>query len=359
MLHVHARKHEAVAAEIRRLIRTGKFGADETLPDRSHLITRFRVSRATLQMAFDILIGEGTVRARRKGGTTVCPRTPGSLCYGLVFPGPVPKEHRSHYWTMLQTLPQSLASETFPRITAYYPDLADPHRPTSLQLESDIRNHKLDGLIFTGPVPDQVGTLPVETSALRCVSLLSEPLTSSRIPVVSLDWKSLIDRALTWFKSRGRKRVATLILPGAGPSNPYIDSVRLSLQKHGYQTPSCWVQGIHPDSPGWAREVVKLMMMPPARQRPDALFITDDTLVDEALAGLLESGLKIPSDLEVVAHCNFPVPGRSLLPVVRLGYDIPAAFHSCLELLRRPKDQNQSIKIPAQFESEYKPNTPR
>jgi len=47
--------------------------------------------------------------------------------------------------------------------------------------------------------------------------------------------------------------------------------------------------------------------------RPDALVVADDNLVTCATQGIAASGVQVPGELDVVAHCNFPhpLPARS------------------------------------------------
>ena len=56
------------------------------------------------------------------------------------------------------------------------------------------------------------------------------------------------------------------------------------------------------------------MLHGPAHDRPDALVITDDNLVPAATAGVLAAGRRVPADLEVVAHANFPHVTPSAVP---------------------------------------------
>ena len=60
---------------------------------------------------------------------------------------------------------------------------------------------------------------------------------------------------------------------------------------------------------------------------PDALLITDDNLVGPATAGLKALGIRCPTDVEVVAHANFPWPTASALPITRIGFDANQLLH--------------------------------
>jgi hypothetical protein len=85
--------------------------------------------------------------------------------------------------------------------------------------------------------------------------------------------------------------------------------------------------------PKSAVNLTRLLLRPEAGGRPDALLITDDNLVDHALAGLVAEGLRVPDDVEVVAHCNFPCPLPSVLNVRRLGFDADAVLTACIRVI--------------------------
>ena len=69
--------------------------------------------------------------------------------------------------------------------------------------------------------------------------------------------------------------------------------------------------------------------------QPDAFIIFDDVLVDYVTAGLIDAGVRIGEDVDVVAHCNYPLIKPDEWPIQRLGYDTAAIFAQALDLLRR------------------------
>jgi hypothetical protein len=53
------------------------------------------------------------------------------------------------------------------------------------------------------------------------------------------------------------------------------------------------------------------------------------------VVGALASGIRVPEDLLIVAHANFPDPAPCALPAVRIGYDADAVLDAGIALLRR------------------------
>ena len=93
-------------------------------------------------------------------------------------------------------------------------------------------------------------------------------------------------------------------------------------------------------------------------ERPDALIITDDNLVEYAAAGVIAAGMRVPEELEVVAHCNFPWPTPSVVPVKRLGYEVTRILQACLDSIDLQRSGQKALpvtQIPAVFEEEVSP----
>jgi hypothetical protein len=89
--------------------------------------------------------------------------------------------------------------------------------------------------------------------------------------------------------------------------------------------------------------------------RPDGLIIADDNFVEAASGGLIRAGVRVPEDVEVVAHCNFPWPTPSVLPVKRLGFSARQVLRECINSVdaqRRGEAIKPPIAIPALFEEE-------
>ncbi len=74
-------------------------------------------------------------------------------------------------------------------------------------------------------------------------------------------------------------------------------------------------------------------MHSPPEERPDALVIADDNIVEPVTRGLLAAGLSTPKDLDIVAHCNLPNPPQAAVPVRFLGYDCRQMLSRCIELV--------------------------
>ena len=69
----------------------------------------------------------------------------------------------------------------------------------------------------------------------------------------------------------------------------------------------------------------------------------------------MDAGVKVPDELEVVAHCNFPWSTPSSIPVHRLGFDareVLRAALNCIDAMGRRELVPSVTHIPARFENE-------
>jgi DNA-binding LacI/PurR family transcriptional regulator len=92
-------------------------------------------------------------------------------------------------------------------------------------------------------------------------------------------------------------------------------------------------------------------------KRPNALIIYDDNLTDHVIAGLLRAGVRVPDELMVVTHANFPLPPGGDFPLTRIGFDCRQLLLQCLNAVRAGSSKNGPIGVPlvAQMEHELNP----
>ncbi len=318
-------RQNAILDALRGEILDGTFAAGQRLPTRSELVTRFDASSVTVQRTLDTLIADGFVQPRGRSGTFVVDHPPHLCHYGLVIPGALDRRERwPHFWRALADEAKDLFGKGPRSLTVYYgiETRDERHYPKLLR---DVQARRLAGLIFAtnphflmnSPVLDQPGLPRVAVGLGGPGAVVSSMIT--------LDSQRILDLTLARFAAMGRKRIALLTVPGIEPA--HREHFLAEIQRLGLTTRPEWLQAAVIDYPYWAEHITRLLFRPGQEQVPDALLITDDNLVGPATAGLKALGIRTPTEVEVVAHANFPWPTASALPITRIGFDANQLLH--------------------------------
>lgn len=349
-------RRKQITRTLRREIVQGVRPPGCRLPTRADLERAFGASPATVQLALNDLAKDGFTVARGRAGTFVAPYPPHLFQYGWVFRRDPSDQAR---WTLFDAVLNAqarfmLRARPKARINAYYGVDGRTEHDDYRRLCEDVATERLAGLLFFEP-PGFLRGSPVLDSEVPKVVLTGTPYEG--IPAVDLDLRSELNRALEWLKSRGRKRVsvicsATQTLFDDG----FLDShLHQAIAEHGMVTGPHWILPMHPSLPDTARHVCQLLFRGPAQDRPDALLINDDHLVEQATLGIAASGVRVGEELDIVAHCNFPSPPKSYVPVQRLGFDareLLLAMTDVIDAQRRGEPVRSITWISAKFQDE-------
>ena len=308
--------------QLRTLV-TKTLSPGERFPTFDELERQFDTSRAKAQRAVANLKRDGFIYTAGRRGTFVADRPPHLSRYGMVLLNDA-SSHNRFLQSLVREAP--LVGKAMNGDVAIYEsaDLSDDSE-TYQQLLLDCKERRLAGLIFAGELSGLVRPVLLQYSdVVPMVAITYE--VNAAIARVTLDNANFVHRSLDWLASRGRRRVATVSLP----RHPNATLWPEAICARGWESPDRWRQSVGKDYTPAARGITELLFSMPEAIRPDALVITDDNLVEHALAGLVASGLSVGTDVDVVTHCNWPYPVPSILPVCRLGYDIWEVLKSCI-----------------------------
>lgn len=343
-------KRQWLTTYLRQRIVQGELTPGEQLPTRGEMEREFGLSTVTVQQALNSLISDEFVTVNGRRGTFVSSNPPHLTRYAIVLPQ---HPHDSARWTGFMA---ALCDEAARlqragehRIFVHVGVEAHADNEAFQLLVREVREHRLAGLIFLSQ-NDYAGT-PLESEPGIARVLLGAGVPElPTMHAVSLDLDSLWQGALGYCAARGRRRLAVL---RSEPGD--AEGIRAEAAAHGLEVRPYWVQTVSVASAQAARQCVHLLMHAGQQERPDALFITDDNLVEAATLGLIDAGVQVPGDVEVVAHGNFPHLTPSRLPVMRLGFDIRRALQLCIEDIDRQRQGDQAealTKVSARFEGE-------
>jgi DNA-binding LacI/PurR family transcriptional regulator len=328
-------KQDAVVDYVRHLIISGGIKPGGRLPTRVDLERRFQVSPVTMQRALDRLVADGFVTVAGNIGTFAAEFPPHLHRYALVFPERRDGPRWSRFWSLLAAEAEARSRDLPLGISLYTGIEPGCDDAEIARLTEDLAAQRLSGLVFAcDPWPLKSSPI-LELPGVPRVAFASLDANTA-VPSVALggDGKLFFRRAVDHLVARGRRRIALLTVPGL--SGAHLETYRAILDERGLEYQPWRVQVGLQAEPHWAAHLTMLMFRDGQEERPDGLIIADDHLVEHACAGLAELGLAQPAAVEVVGHANFPLPRATATaapPIARLGYDIPGAFATCLDLL--------------------------
>ncbi len=316
-------KKSQIAEHLRARIVGGELLPGAQLPTRVELEQQFGVSTVTVQRALDFLVANEFVRVNGRRGTFVVQNPPHLSRYALVM-----SEHPVHEFRVWGRFALALCDEVKRlerdedvQIAAFVG--AQPHGDNEIFQKAvrEVEGNRLAGLIFLNPGA-YLDTPLMQDSHVARVGVGVNMKAVEGTSAINLDWATFWDRSLEFFAASGRKKLAVLAT-GEWEEDAFIQKAA----QRGIEIKPQWVQYVHSSPSQAARRAVHLLLS--GNERPDALLVSDDNLLESATQGILDA--KATTQVEVVSHCNFPYPTPSLLPVKRLGFDLRAVLKMCLQ----------------------------
>ena len=321
-------RHGEIRAKLSSLIRSGAKPPGSRLPTRLELAAQFRTSPVTIQKALIQLAADGFVAARGRAGTFVVERPPHLYRFGLVLHAPQTSGYlraiveqaavleRTHNWR-------------FP-IYSHVEGPADSENHRSML--ADLQAHRLAGLILMQqPIYFQSTPLFAQPDLPR-VAIVDHHQVPG-VGCVRLNNQLFVEKALDYLKAQGRQRVALVATPNI--PNAFIDAVTDGVARRRMMTRPAWIQSLDHRWTHWAAHVVAALFDGPVANRPDALIIADDHLVEPVTTALRHCNVRVPAELAIVAHCNFPNLPTATVPVCWLGYDVRQVLETAVGYIQQ------------------------
>lgn len=339
-----------VANRIREQILGGRYAPGSQLPTFDNLVKEFGISRATMQLTIRQLKEEGFVKSVHRSGLFVSDMPPHLHRFGLIFASsPGAKDWNRFLAALTAESPVVLRQREGMQIIPFNNITPGAVQDSTDQLITEVMIHRLAGLIITQGTAFMLKRPEVIQSGIPCVAINHVERDAFGAPVINTDEPMFYRKALAWLAERGRKRVAVLAMRQAvGVTVQDCESAGLKTRPH-------WICPIGSEFGGQTKFVVRLLLDYPPEERPDAIILATDHLVEEALGTIHDAGIAIGRDLDVVAHCNWPWPVESPLPIARLGFHSHAFLNTALDLIsmiRQGQTPPSKTLIPALFEHE-------
>ena len=344
-----------ILQELRQQILLGQLEPGMRLPTRVEIEQRYGAGTATVQRALEQLRRDGYDRVNGKQGTYVVPNPPHLTRYAIIFADAPGTREWSRFFSALNDeavrLEEAQARPEELHLPIFYSVSSRARTADYERLVQDIEEHRVSGLIFTFNPFIVENTPLLQQPGLPRVAIMSGE-GASEIPWVSPDGVSFQERALAYLAAQGRRRVAII----SAPIKPHQQAEWKSrIASHGLRTKPYWMQFVSRTAAEGAENCAHLLMHADQGERPDALIIADDNLVAHAVEGLLAAGVRVPEDVEVAAHNNFPGPVPSRLPVRNLGFDAREVMSACIAVIDSQRNHQplpEKRKVAALFEEE-------
>jgi hypothetical protein len=334
-----SRKAEQITQILRKEILSGERAHGEKLPTYDALIERFVVTRPTVARVLRALRQEGLVQVNGTRGVFVAPRFPHDNRYLWVTseqPGSL--EWTSFLATILDLIEKGetgIPGEVIPLVGVD----GRANNPEYQRLCNAVERGSVAGLLLMNSAT--VYLLPALQSAGLPRVAIWAPLPHAAL--LRLDFDALIERACARLAEKGR-RVAVI-----SPHAANLARAQECLAKKGLGDREVW--GLHAAPVGCER-IAELLF--DRVDRPEAVFVTDDNLVEPLLAGLRRAKRRAGRDVFVLAHCNWPRPIGADEGVEHIGFDVRevlCAAKDCIDA-QRSGQATPSRVVPPRFARE-------
>jgi len=320
---------EQVAALLREELVAGRYSPGDRLPSRESLAKRIPAGYVTIQLAIGQLEDEGFVISRHGSGTYVTESPPHLCHYGMLLVESEFAMQRvgNRYHQALRAEVERFNRLRAPhRIHIFQDVLQALQRPGAQELGVWLQARRLAGAIFPDASYDLVEQPLLATpGAGRVTAAWPRPSVLGLAHLVP-DRKAFLCRACARLADAGCRRLAVLTtatnLDVSQQQLPH--RVAEQAAQLGMTTRPWWTISLDPELPASVHCVVRVLFDRRPEERPDALIIEDDHMVEAAALALHEAGLA--DAVTVIGYCNYPDVPPSAVPLISLGLD-------CRELL--------------------------
>lgn len=374
--------HPKVAGEkaiviLRRRVIDGVWKAGAAIPSGRDLAKELGVSLVTVQHALQRLTSERFLHSEARRLSRVAECSPHVRDVAIVFsrhPDDGLAGGWSRFWTaLLQAATRVERASARWHFRPFFN--VSPHADNAgwHELHKLAREQRLGG-VFAPTGGETISLLKADDALRQVPRVYMHHLSTAKVADgaswMALDGASLLERALDLCAQAGRKRVAlltgggggtltTAAIRGANVRGLLLDAMR----SHGFISKPSWIQICDPRSAEGMCGLAELLFDPDQAVKPDALIVADDHAIGTTIAGLLTAGCRVPDDVLVIAHTNFPETPETPVPVRYIGFDADTILATVLKLIAagqaEPGRHLESVLIPARTDQHVPPPAKR
>ncbi len=333
-------KQKLISSEVRKDIHAGILVPGEKIPARIEFEARYECGPVTVQNAFDKLKEDGSITIKGNKGTFVSDCPPCLSTYAIVFPfDPKRVNYEVSFYGTLAQLAQEDTMGNHCNFKIYKNINGHKDEEDYVSLYEDVMSESLAGIVFATPPFDiektELFKEVINRDYLPKVIMMSLIDKYPDFSIIRSPNENFLKKIFDFFESKGVERLAVLnALTGIGSEVPYEREIFEEAKKRGIYLPKQNFQSRSSLHASRSNEIVHLMLSCEEKNRPQALWITNDTLVESATKGIIDAGLKVPDDLIVVSHCNFPENPRSSVDTSWYGLNVRVFIDTALDIMR-------------------------
>lgn len=353
-------KQQEICSQIREDIKRGNYKPGDRLPCRDELRDFYCAGPVTIQRAFDKLKEDGFIVSLGKRGTFVAEHPPCFCNYAIVFPHDFSnKSPKVNFYRILADLAKNDTRREDCYFTVYDKVTGHADDPSYIRLYDDIMRDCIAGVIFIVSVAKLKHT-PLYKEVCSRKNLMKVALNGAydideEIPRISFQNNGVIEKIFDFLEMKKVKKLAVisaLIGDGSDFKVPNEDYIFSEAAKRGIELRRSNFQVRYPDLAPRTRELAELLFSGKAEDCPDGLWIMTDSLVKAATQGILDAGIKVPDDLTVISHCNFPMQPDAKVATSWYGVDILNFIDKALEIMHKNRSGDKvglSTFVPIRF----------
>lgn len=335
-----ADRQDRIVRWIRDRIVDGRLKPGQRLPTQSRLVSQHRTTPVTVHKAMTRLASQGFIELRSRVGAFVAPFPPCAYRFALLMVSDLDDSSTQFQFNkVLARTAMSLneasrrrVGKAIHRTIEVYSRVRGTHESEEdlRRLCFDVDNRRLAGMIITDRFAIEEPMLRplIGRKGLPVVGLLNRPAPRG-VSLIHLDRQAFFTMALEKLRELGCRR-AGLVAIDAAAEGEWI-MFQQQAAEVGLQTRPYWRIEVHNRYPQMAVPAVHMLSRLPESDRPDALVIADDSLVEAVTGAMVAVGAQ--TTMRVVAHANFPLVTPSAVSAPRLGFDSEQVLTACIDRL--------------------------
>ena len=348
------KKRLQLEEELKNEIISGKLKPGDRFPTYEELSQRYEASRATFHYVLNHLKRDLYTVSVERSGTFVSQHLPCRTRIGMVFRL---DENENEFWHKIYQ-----AAEYYNRTHSDYEFIVFRSRILQVSLKEEYHelqdqlSRKMLASLFFPFIPESKNLLDMLDGFPEVPQILfASAKTEQKHPTVCLSPDHSVRLAVQYFKREGIQRVAAI----ASGDVPQLAYFQKEVENEGLQTRGEWLVPVARDLDFAVENFTRLLLSFPADRRPQGFYITDDNLLNQVQRAVIASGIRVPQELKLVCHTNFPDPTTPVLPVERVGYDVGAIVQAIIRLtsMHYAGAPAQKIIIPAEYERDVADRT--